>query len=70
MSGNTGVALLLGAAAGASAGLPLEVQPTLVAGTSFAVIVFAVLASSVSIVRVLRLDPFSVVSRQSLGGTG
>ena len=65
-----GIALLLGAAAGARAGLPLEVQPALVAGTSVTVIVFAVLASSVSIVRVLRLDPFSVVGRQSLGGTG
>ncbi len=65
-----GVAFLFGAKAGAQAGLPLQVEPATVIATCATVIVFALLASSVAVVRVLRIDPFSVVTRQSLGGTG
>jgi putative ABC transport system permease protein len=64
-----GVVLLLGAAAGAQSGLPLTIEPATVIATCVAVVVFGLLASSVAVVRVLRIDPFSVVSRQSLGGT-
>lgn len=63
------MALLFGSVAGASAGLPLELNPTTVAVTALAVVVLALIGSVPALVRVSRLDPFAVVTKQSLGGT-
>jgi putative ABC transport system permease protein len=53
---------------GSDAGLPLTVSVGTVLATSVAVVVLAALGASVAIVRVVREDPATVVSRQSLGG--
>lgn len=63
-----GVALTFVAVKGASTGLPISLSPAVAAASAFGVIVLALLGSIVSLVRVARIDPASVVSRQSLGG--
>jgi putative ABC transport system permease protein len=63
-----GIALTLLAIRGASAGLPIALSPSAAAVSAIGVIVLALLGSTVSLVRVKRIDPASVVSRQSLGG--
>lgn len=63
-----GVALTFAAVKGASAGLPISLSPSVAATSAVGVIVLALLGSVVSMVRVARIDPASVVNRQSLGG--
>lgn len=63
-----GVGLLLAVASAARAGLPLDLRPGPIVALCLTVLVFSVLGGLVAIRRVLRIDPFSVVGRQSLGG--
>ena len=65
-----GVGLLLAIASVASAGLPLDVQPAPVIALCLTVLVFSTIGGIVAIRRVLRIDPYTVVGRQSLGGLG
>jgi putative ABC transport system permease protein len=63
-----GIALTLLAIRGASAGLPIALSPSAAAVSAVGVMVLAFLGSTVSLLRVRRIDPASVVSRPSLGG--
>jgi ABC-type antimicrobial peptide transport system permease subunit len=63
-----GVVLTLLAVQGASAGLPISLQPATLVASAVGVLVLAALGSLVTLVRVARIDPASVVSRQSMGG--
>ncbi len=53
---------------GASAGLPVSLSVGSLLASAAGVIVLALLGSSVALLRIARLDPSTVVSRQSLGG--
>jgi putative ABC transport system permease protein len=63
-----GVVLTLLAVQGASAGLPISLQPATLVASAVGVLVLAALGSLVTLIRVARIDPASVVSRQSMGG--
>ncbi|MCU0310198.1 MAG: ABC transporter permease [Acidimicrobiales bacterium] len=63
-----GVVLTVLAVQGASAGLPIAISPTTLAASALGVIVLALLGSTITLLRVRRIDPASVVSRPSLGG--
>lgn len=63
-----GVALTWLVVQAASAGLPITLDPATLAGSAVGVLVLAVLGSSVTLLRVRRIDPAHVVSRPSLGG--
>lgn len=63
-----GVLLTVGAVKGASSGLPVSLQPGVLAASALGVLVLAVLGASVTLLRVGRLDPAGVVSRQGMGG--
>lgn len=63
-----GVALTWLVVQAAAAGLPITLDPATLAGSAVGVLVLAVLGSSVTLLRVRRIDPAHVVSRPSLGG--
>ncbi|MCD9622310.1 ABC transporter permease [Rhabdothermincola salaria] len=63
-----GVALTVLAVRGASAGLPISLDPVTLGLLAVGVLVLAALGSVVTLVRVARIDPAGVVSRQNLGG--
>jgi putative ABC transport system permease protein len=63
-----GVVLTYASVAAASAGLPVSIDVGTSAVLVVAVILLALLGSVFTLVRVARLDPADVVSRQSLGG--
>jgi len=63
-----GLALTVLAVKGASIGLPIALSPSTAIGSALGVIVLALLGSTVTLLRVARIDPASVVNRPSLGG--
>jgi putative ABC transport system permease protein len=63
-----GVAVTLGALAGASAGLPLTIGAGEVLSNVALVVVLGALGSVVAVSRVARIDPVDAVHRPSLGG--
>jgi len=63
-----GLALTVLAVRGASTGLPIALSPSTAIGSALGVIVLALLGSIVTLLRVARIDPASVVNRPSLGG--
>lgn len=70
VAGGLVVGILLTALAvrGASAGLPITISPSTLAASAIGVILLALLGSTITLLRVRRIDPASVVSRPSLGG--
>lgn len=60
--------LLLAAAANSDASFPISVDVGLLAATGGVVLTLALLASLVSIRRILRIDPMSATSRSGAGG--
>jgi putative ABC transport system permease protein len=69
-----GVGLVLGglltyaAVTGASAGLPIAVEPGSLALTAIGVVVLSLVGSAFTLVRVGRIDPADVMNRQNVGG--
>lgn len=63
-----GALLTVAAVRGASAGLPISLDPGTLALLAIGVIVLAGLGSLVTLVRVARIDPAGVTNRQSMGG--
>ena len=63
-----GTLLTVLAVRGASAGLPITISPSTLAASALGVILLALLGSTITLLRVRRIDPASVVSRPSLGG--
>jgi putative ABC transport system permease protein len=64
----TGVLLTVLVVRGASVGLPISLDPTTMAASAVGVVVLAAIGSLVTLVRVARIDPASIVTRQNLGG--
>jgi putative ABC transport system permease protein len=64
-----GLALLYGAVAAAKVGLPLQIDVGAVVVISAAVVIGALIASTFAFLRVALIEPYNIVTRQSLGGT-
>lgn len=63
-----GLALTYGAVKGASAGLPISLEPATMVVTAVAVVVLSLVGSLFTLLRVGRIDPADVMNRQNAGG--
>jgi putative ABC transport system permease protein len=63
-----GVLLTLGAVKGASAGLPISVEPATMLITAVGVVLLSLVGSLFTLLRVGRIDPADVMNRQNAGG--
>jgi putative ABC transport system permease protein len=69
-----GIGVVLGglltyaAVKGASAGLPISIEPKALVVSAVGVVLLAVVGSLFTLIRVARIDPASVMNRQNAGG--
>jgi len=63
-----GVLLTYGAVKGASSGLPVSLEPGTMVVTAVAVVLLSLVGSLFTLLRVGRIDPADVMSRQNAGG--